>query len=96
MANEQQYKAAGVKCLSEEAKLEQYPVISEHTDIFKSLVTNVLSQFQSETRGGGALVAAEMHTHKGVGISVPEQGDEANINQGSEQNLTGRIGWCGT
>ena len=43
MANEQQYKAAGVKCLSEEAKLEQYPVISEHTDIFKSLVTNVLS-----------------------------------------------------
>ena len=73
MANEQQYKAAGVKCLSEEAKLEQYPVISEHTDIFKSLVTNVLSQFQRETRGGGALVAAEMHTHKGLDINVTEQ-----------------------
>lgn len=84
MANEQRYKAAAMKCLSERKRnwsnTLSYPSIRTSS----SLLLRMCFRSLRVKPEGVVLLSLQKCIHKGLDINVPEQGDEANINQGSE------------
>jgi hypothetical protein len=81
MANEQRYKAAAMKCLSDrKSNTLSYPSIRTSS----SLLLRMCFRSLRVKPEGVVLLSLQKCIHKGLDINVPEQGDEANINQGSE------------